>query len=110
MSVEPIKEDKDPTVSEEDTTYNNGMIFPSSSEERLNNTDIEGLSKDELRHALNEIYARHGYIFANELFVNEFEQYPWYEPTINADDWNGDTELNRIEKYNTEFLKNAIKG
>ena len=89
-----------------DTT---GMIFPDSTDVRLNNSDIADMDMDELRSALNEIYARHGYIFHNEKTQKEFEGYSWYEPTIDADDWDGDAELNRIEKYNVEFLKNAIK-
>ena len=89
-----------------DTT---GMIFPDSTDVRLNNSDIADMDMDELRSALNEIYARHGYIFHNEKYQKEFESYSWYEPTIDADDWDGDAELNRIEKYNVEFLKNAIK-
>ena len=43
-----------------DTT---GMIFPDSTDVRLNNSDIADMDMDELRSALNEIYARHGYIF-----------------------------------------------
>ena len=90
-----------------DTT---GMIFPDSANERLNKvTDLEGLTMDELRSALNEIYARHGYIFHNEKYQKEFEEYSWYEPTIDADDWDADKELNNIEKYNAELLKTAIK-
>lgn len=90
-----------------DTT---GMIFPDSATERLSKaTDLADLDMDELRSALNEIYARHGYIFHNEKYQKEFEQYSWYEPTIDADDWDADKELNNIEKYNVELLKAAIK-
>lgn len=90
-----------------DTT---GMIFPDSDTERLSRaTDLADLDMDELRSALNEIYARHGYIFHNEKYQKEFEQYSWYEPTIDADDWDGDKELNNVEKYNVELLKTAIK-
>ena len=89
-----------------DTT---GMVFPDSADVNLTDSDIADMDMDELRSALNEIYARHGYIFHNEKYQKEFESYSWYEPTIDADDWDGDAELNRIEKYNVEFLKNAIK-
>lgn len=93
----------------EDLPDTTGMVFPDSADIRLNNSDIDGMDMDELRSALNEIYARHGYIFHNEKYQKEFESYSWYEPTVDADDWDGDTELNRVEKYNVEFLKNAIK-
>lgn len=100
---------KDTVSGLEELPDTTGMIFPDSGEVRLNNSDVDGMDMDELRSALNEIYARHGYIFHNEKYQKEFEEYSWYEPTIDADDWDGDTELNRIEKYNVEFLKNAIK-
>lgn len=93
----------------EDLPDTTGMVFPDSADIRLNKSDIDGMDMDELRSALNEIYARHGYIFHNEKYQKEFESYSWYEPTVDADDWDGDTELNRVEKYNVEFLKNAIK-
>lgn len=110
VSEEPMQEESKPGPSEEEVvTDTTGMIFPNSAETRLNNSDIEGLDVDELRHALNEIYARHGYIFRNEVYQSEFEAYSWYEPTIDADDWNGDAELNRTEKYNVEFLKVALQ-
>ena len=103
-------DDIEDTVSGlEDLPDTTGMVFPDSADVRLNNSDIDGMDMDELRSALNEIYARHGYIFHNEKYQKEFESYSWYEPTVDADDWDGDTELNRVEKYNVEFLKNAIK-
>ena len=39
-----------------------GMIFPDSSETEINSEDIKKLSDQDLRYAVNEIYARHGYI------------------------------------------------
>lgn len=68
-------------------------IFPNSDSVRLNNADIDGMDMAQLKQALNEIYARHGY--------NENES--------NSADKSYDKILNRIEKYNVELLKNAIK-
>ena len=76
----------------EDTT---GMIFPDA-DVRLKDADLEGMSKNELKSALYEIYARHGYIFQNEDTQEQFEEYSWYEPTIDADDWDGEEELSSV--------------
>lgn len=69
-------------------------IFPNSDTKRLNNFDIADMNMTQLNEALNEIYARHG---GNE----------------GQNDSNTDKDyserLNRIEKYNVEFLKNAIR-
>lgn len=100
---------KDTVSGLEELPDTTGMVFPDSADVRLDNSKIADMDMDELRSALNEIYARHGYIFHNEKYQKEFESYSWYEPTIEAEAWNPDTELNRIEKYNVEFLKNAIK-
>ena len=90
----------------EDTT---GMIFPDA-DVRLKDADLEGMSKDELKSALYEIYARHGYIFQNEDTQEQFEEYDWYEPTIDADDWDGEEELSSVELANEKLLKAAIKA
>ena len=90
----------------EDTT---GMIFPDA-DVRLKDADLEGMSKDELKSALYEIYARHGYIFQNEDTQEQFEEYSWYEPTIDADDWEGEEELSSVELANEKLLKAAIKA
>ena len=90
----------------EDTT---GMIFPDA-DVRLKDADLEGMSKNELKSALYEIYARHGYIFQNEDTQEQFEEYSWYEPTIDADDWDGEEELSSVELANEKLLKAAIKA
>ena len=90
----------------EDTT---GMIFPDA-DVRLKDADLEGMSKDELKSALYAIYARHGYIFQNEDTQEQFEEYDWYEPTIDADDWDGEEELSSVELANEKLLKAAIKA
>lgn len=94
-------------LEEKDTT---GMVFPDSDSSRLKASDLEGMDVDELKMALYEIYARHGYIFHNEDTQKAFEKLSWYEPTIDADDWDGEKELSRIELANEKLLKEAIKA
>ena len=110
FKVAPEYEDVQFTVEgleEKDTT---GMIFPDSDSARLKAADLEGMDVDELKSALYEIYARHGYIFHNEDTQKAFEKLSWYEPTIDADDWNAADELSRIELANEKLLKEAIKA
>lgn len=53
--------------------------------------------------AKNEIYARHGYIFANEDLYNYFMGCIWYSPTCDSADFN-DSVFNEYEKANLEIL------
>lgn len=69
-------------------------IFPDSDSKRLNNSDIADMDMAQLKKALDEIYARHN---------NGEEQ----KNTRTDKDYN--EILNKIEKYNVEVLKNAIR-
>lgn len=55
--------------------------------------------------AKNEIYARHGYIFANKDLYNYFMGCIWYNPTCDSADFN-DSVFNEYEKANLEILSN----
>ena len=55
--------------------------------------------------AKNEIYARHGYIFANEDLYNYFMGCIWYSPTCDGTDFD-DSIFNEYEKSNLEILAN----
>ncbi len=69
----------------------------------LTEGDLQGLSKNELRLARNEIYARHGRIFKDEQLQSYFDSMSWYKGTISADDWK-ESYLNEYEKYNANFI------
>ncbi len=58
------------------------MIFPDSSTAEINSEDLKKLSDEELRYAVNEIYARHGYIFKDDQLRTYYEQYDWYKETV----------------------------
>ena len=51
-----------------------------------------------------------GYLFDKPLPQEQFEEYSWYEPTIDADDWDGEEELSSVELANEKLLKAAIKA
>lgn len=56
-----------------------------------------------IKIAKNEIYARHGYIFGNRDLYNYFMGCAWYEPTIEASEF--DTSVfNKYEVHNLKIL------
>lgn len=62
------------------------------------------LSKEELRLARNEIYARHGRIFDSEDLNSYFRQQPWYLGYISAEEFD-ESHLNEFEKENLNTIK-----
>ena len=57
-----------------------------------------------IQTAINEIYARHGYIFNSSELRDLFNSMSWYEGTVPSDRFNSN-EFNAAEKKNVEFLK-----
>lgn len=80
-------------------------ILPGSNKKKLDKQDLEGLSKQELRIARNEIYARHGRIFNDKKLQDYFESKSWYEGIIPAEEFSDSEELNKIERENILFIK-----
>lgn len=78
-------------------------IFNESSIKLLANEDIEGYDKVLLQKGINEIYARHGYIFNQDKWNEYFNKKEWYKESeeFSIDD------LNEIEKQNIMFLKGS---
>jgi hypothetical protein len=94
-----------------------GQVFPESSEKKLTWEDLEKLShdpveeKDKLfRLAVNEIYARHGYIFSKVKWFSDFyKQFDWYKPSV-SDASAVDTKLTAAERENLKLLTDMESG
>lgn len=89
-----------------------GFLFPDSDTRYLTEDDIislaqaEGYSEAELlRYAVNEIYARHHYLFTTEKYANFFNAYDWYDGYLSADD--ACALFNSIEHRNIATLLKA---
>lgn len=84
--------------------YKDGeYIFPNSDTEYLSDDDVSDLSKEELRLARNEIFARYGYVFQADDLQEYFENKSWYSP-----DYSGNISedmLNDYEKANVALIK-----
>ncbi|EEM42885.1 hypothetical protein bthur0014_11430 [Bacillus thuringiensis IBL 4222] len=78
----------------------NGFIFPDSDIRKLTSTDLAYLSKEQLKIARNEIYARHGHIFQTKDMQTYFSKQSWYRenPYFTG-------KLTDIETYNVELIK-----
>lgn len=85
-----------------------GMVFPNSSSSIISSSELDRLKTDYpenvyailLRMAVNEIYARNGYIFSDPIWKNYYNAQNWYIPdsehNINFDSMN-DNELTNLQ-------------
>ena len=103
--------DEDESVVLEDSQENEGentidseYILPNSDTVRLTKSDLQGLSKEELRLARNEIFARHGMIFGVADLDAYFGAKSWYKPTVAYDDFYNVVEMNMIEEANLVLI------
>lgn len=77
-------------------------IFAKSSSEKLLESDVALVSKDNLALAKNEIYGRHGYVFKSEPFKSYFNSKSWYKP--NPDFKDSNNEFSAVESYNLNLI------
>ena len=77
-------------------------VYPSDTQ-YITERQLDRLSRDEVRLILNEIYARHGYVFQTDVYRNYFMNKTWYYPRYSE---NSQVEglFNAIEKANTETI------
>lgn len=85
-------------------TTDDNYIIEGSDTRKLTESEISGLTKDELRLARNEIYARHGLMFQAEDLQEYFGRQSWYNPTIPAGQFDENI-LNSYEKENLQLLQ-----
>lgn len=83
--------------------YSDDYILPTSDREYLTEADLEGLTKEELRLARNELYARHGRLFQDEMLQSYFNSKDWYDGYIDPDDFN-ERMLNDYEMANKDLI------
>ena len=94
------------TTGKGSTTTNlktSDYIFSDSNTRYLSDYDLQGLDKNTLALARNEIFARHGYKFTQEPFVTYFNNKTWYTP--NANFTGDDSELNKYEIANYKKIQ-----
>ena len=94
---------EDPTKQPQTQAQSGSYILPQSSERLLTDSDVDGMSYEELQMAINEIYARHGRKFSSQSVQNYFDGQSWYQGTVKPDDFS-DSVFSQIEGQNVLFL------
>lgn len=86
--------------------YYDDFILPQSNTEKLSREDVVYSTNgniSQVQQAINEIYARHGYIFKDEKYDKLFRSFDWYVPMYKPDKFDNDW-LNKKEKANLNLL------
>lgn len=88
-----------------------GFVFPDSSSRKLTDSEIRSTLRsksgysptgDYAQDAINEIYARNGYVFKDSTIRAYYESQSWYYADSNF----SYSDLNSVEKYNISLLEN----
>lgn len=80
------------------------FILPYSDTVRLQESDLEGLDKNQLLLAEEEIYARHGLAYQNVHLFHYFLECSWYTPEI-APGYSSRIQFSAIEQANLALIK-----
>ena len=95
----------DSIMGRESSPANNGdFIFPDSDSRYLNESELYILDKETSRIAINELYARHGYVFTTEEMQNYFNSFAWYRDMPKDPGFDGNRDFNEYEYANKELL------
>ena len=81
--------------------YDDDFILPDSSIRKLNANEVMGLGSDLAQDAINEIYARHGYVFKTDSIRHYYQSQSWYRENYNF----SESDLTSIETYNIALIK-----
>jgi len=95
--------------------YYDDFILPQSDREELSRADVvysTNGNPDTVQQAINEIYARHGWIFGSEYYDKLFRGFKWYTPMYEPEKFDN-AWLNEYEKANLDLLtgyRNELKA
>lgn len=96
--------------SSQESTDSDYIIVGSDSR-YISESELEGLTSDEVCLARNEIFARHGRIFTTDWIREYFMSRFWYEERYSPDEFDNDVDsfLNEYEKENVKIIKSYEK-
>lgn len=89
---------------EGDTMFTPHIMIENSSNVYLSDSDVYWMTPDQLRFAINEIYARHGRLFKDEILQEWFNEQEWYQGWISPEDFD-ESVLSELEKANIQILQ-----
>jgi len=86
-----------------DSSISSEYVLPDSDKRLYEISELKNLPADKLQLAINEIYARHGYVFKTKEYADYFLSKSWYNPDPNYIP--DDSTFNSIEIENIARIK-----
>jgi formylglycine-generating enzyme required for sulfatase activity len=96
-----------PAVSTESSTMAAsfpGEHYPITRLRQLDEHDVNRLDYAQLRYAINEMYARHGLVFADEEINKQFSRFSWYRPQRGKTMDDVEADFSLLEHANVQLL------
>lgn len=90
-----------PKQKEQPKKTRNDYFFKHSDTEIVLIDWLYDMSKEDLRYARNEIFARHGYVFEDKKMQAYFDSQAWYTPLHN----NNAIQLSDLEQHNVNIIR-----
>ncbi len=104
QAVQEISEASEESEEAEETAdIREEFIFWDSDSRYLTDEEVSGLSKEEIRFAINEIYARRGRAFTTPELEEYFSSKSWYTPEFSEKEFSVSV-FNQYERANIDLL------
>jgi YARHG domain len=82
-----------------------GERYPQTRERLLSVEDVNNMTVDQMRYAINEVYARYGATFPHQPEIQQqFQEFDWYRPSPKLTFQAIDQMMTDTEKRNVKFL------
>lgn len=106
-----VSEDDDDGNASNSTSYSTADLpdYNWLAKRWLDESDLSGYSKSELRILRNSIYARYGYKFKSEDLKKHFAKFPWYKGK-EPDEGKVYNRMSETEKHNIAVIKGLEDG
>lgn len=102
--AEKIPPQSEPIGRADNGTQMAGERFPETRLRPLNDADLSKMDTETLRYAINEMYARHGADFKNDILKQQFAKHNWYRPIAGRSYDDAETTFSQIESENLKLL------
>lgn len=96
--------------SSQSSATDNSFIFANSDSSYISQSDVKNLSDSELELALNEIYAKRGWIFSDAELSAYFNSQAWYTPRYTSSEFSKNVTFNEYEQANIQLILNEQKS
>lgn len=103
-------ETSDAEESSNSSATDNSFIFANSDSSYISKSDVKDLSDSELELALNEIYAKRGWIFTDSELAAYFNSQSWYTPRYTSSEFSKNVTFNEYEQANIQLIINEEKS